>query len=175
MIAISRRMAILILMALTTMMWVFAATSVEVRSGGTVAVVNSADALLAVAPGTGDANSTGIAAFVDGELVLDFRKGSVVGKTYGVQPGATYLFHDLVTVTNHAGRPVQVSVAAQDGAGHPPTDLLAIQDQFGSLLVGVGAGPVSLASEGTLLLSFQWKGISLAGKRTDLVLTISAE
>jgi hypothetical protein len=172
------RLAFLIalLLAWASVAVVAAFTGGTVRSGGSVMVVNNGTgALLALAPDTGSANDTGIAYWSGNVIVLDFRKGADPAVTYGFQPGSTYEFRELVTVTNNAGRTVSVSATLLDDGDSTPADLLHVKDQDGNTLAGAGAGPVTVADGGLLRLSFKWSGTSPDGTVTPIRLTISAQ
>lgn len=144
-----------------------------VQSGGVVQVVNGASALLAVAPGAGGANGTGIAHWSGPTLLLDFRKGAAASVTYGFQPGSMYEFKDLVLVTNNAGRAVIVTAVLVDGLGGVPNDLVHVA--AGATVLAPGTGSVSLAAGSTLALSFKWQGNSAPGSDTTIRLAISAQ
>ena len=161
----------LTLAALLLVVSVEAFRTAEVKPAGSVSVVSTDAALLALAPcqNSCGANRNSIASLSGGALVLDFRKGAG-GSTYGVQSGATYTFKELVWATNNADRSVIVT-ASVTGAG---TDLVSVKDQNGSVLVGSGAGSVTVASAAQLKLDFSWQGNSSAGTSRSVQLALSA-
>lgn len=157
--------------ALLLVVSVEAFRTAQVKPAGSVTVVSTDTALLALAPcqNTCGANRNAIASLSGNALILDFRKGSG-GSTYGVQSGATYVFKELVWATNNAGRSIGVT-ASVTGAG---TDLVSVKDQNGSVLVGSGAGTVTVASGSQLKLDFSWQGNSSAGTSRSVQLALSA-
>ena len=157
--------------ALLLVVSVEAFRAAQANSAANVAVVSTDTALLALAPcqNSCGANRNGIAALSGGQLTLDFRKGAG-GSNFGVQSGATYTFKELVWATNNAGRSVNVTASVTGGS----PDLVSVKDQNGNVLVGSGAGTVTVASGAQLKLDFTWQGSSSAGTSRSVQLALSA-
>jgi hypothetical protein len=97
---------VLVLLCMASLMVAMAYASAEVQAGYTVKVAASDKALLALAP---HANN-GKIAYIDkqGNLVLDF--GRVGDDQFGLQPGSTYKWSNLVDVTNNSADTVTVNL-----------------------------------------------------------------
>ena len=77
-----------------------------------LSVVNTNQALLALTPTNNISNDGGYTASIqNGQLQFDFGKGNG-GVEYGVQPGSTYEWDDLFTVTNNESDQEQVTINA---------------------------------------------------------------
>lgn len=101
------------LLAFTGLLVAAAYSSATVVNEGTVAVVNTSDALLSLRPGTGVGNRD-LPAYVEGGVLrFDFRRG-FGGTLLGVQPNSAYQWNELFWIWNRSEDSVEFTIEAED-------------------------------------------------------------
>ena len=144
---------VLVLLCLASLLVAMAYTSAEVKAGYTIDVVNTNEALLALVPNSLNSDSSGAAetdknAYVDdkGNLVLYFGRISSGGSKYGLQPGSTYIWKDLVIVKNHSLNKIKVNLVVEAEASY-----VSVTDANGSPITA----DTLIDHHGTLSLTFK--------------------
>ncbi|MDD2235270.1 MAG: hypothetical protein PHS83_05755 [Clostridia bacterium] len=160
---------VLVLLGLSSLMVAMAYTSAEVQAGYTVKVADADKALLALAPH----DNSGKIAYIDdrGNLMLDF--GKVGDKDYGLQPGSTYKWSNLVDVINNSTDTVTVNLEVTGGL----TDNLIITDKPGNNGRKIKNTELAPGRNNRLMLTFTVSVPENAGIGTDLTgsIVVTAE
>ncbi|MDD2235268.1 MAG: hypothetical protein PHS83_05915 [Clostridia bacterium] len=105
---------VLMILCMASLLAAMAYTSADVQAGYVVQVANTEQALLALTPNLDPDGTVAVDSGTDGFSLQFGRSGS--GEP-GVQPGSTYTWQNLVTLTNNSGSKIKVTVSAPSG-GH---------------------------------------------------------
>lgn len=162
------RWALLLLLVLAAATSVSAFGRAKITSQVTIPIVNTAGALLSVDRcASCAANDTAVAAYSGNSLLLNFTKGATAN-TYGFQPAGnnlttTYLYRDLIVITNRVNRTISVTVLSN------APDSISLVDTAGNPV----SWPVTLAAGASLTLSVKWQiGVGAATGSKSLQLTV---
>ena len=112
-------LSIIAMLALSTVMAAFAATSANVSNATMFTVASTDDALLAIDASDKRGNKDGSAVVEDNVLKFNFGKGKE-GKNFGLQPNSAYHWDPLYKITNNSEETVEVSLSFQNGDSNKP-------------------------------------------------------
>ena len=167
-----RKVGILLIVALLAVSGIMAAmaySSASVTNAASMKVINTNDALVALAPNTGVGYNDATAWIEDNVLQFDFARGRgrhplnlPFGERYGFQPGSTYTWERLFKISNNSKDAVvfhitqtnlkYITVELVDVAGGSVSGVVFIED--GVNKDPIVAGGLAAGDSGWIKVSF---------------------